>query len=382
MAQCKTCGLKSIFLRVDAQGNCAKCAEMLQRKAKKRAAQEAAKQKAAQRASSEQLHLQQVTQYYEAIVAAHKQADIGLFCCTPTEVPAMMEAMGQFEALAADSQKFADAIRTMKQCDPRRVYQDFRTASYLFDDDTYVRSLHTRYEDKRRTLSKMLAETQAFQADLADIPLVDCDADLTAEIGTPVNMSDIPESKTSNIPARTPRAGISNYIVNDLETTGLSPARAEIIELCAMRFVNFQPVEAFRTYVKPRKGLQPEAAAINHITDEDVQDAPWIEQVLPAFDRFIGTDAPIVGHNVAFDYSFLARYNSSILADAQRGKRKFYDTCDLARRTFEQEKNTLEYLSRAIFGLIREDAHSALSDCLVCGKLFQYICAKRMGLED
>ena len=41
------------------------------------------------------------------------------------------------------------------------------------------------------------------------------------------------------------------YVIFDLETTGLSPQYAEIIEIGAVRVVNGIITERFQTYVKP-----------------------------------------------------------------------------------------------------------------------------------
>ena len=102
-------------------------------------------------------------------------------------------------------------------------------------------------------------------------------------------------------------------VVLDIETTGLSPAKhAEIIEIGAVK-VNVDTkkiVGAFSQLIKPSEAFSiPE-----HITEltticwNDLQDMPYIEDVLPAFYRFLG-DCPIVAHNALFDWPrFLVHY--------------------------------------------------------------------------
>ena len=82
---------------------------------------------------------------------------------------------------------------------------------------------------------------------------------------------------TNNVTSRTPLAKFNDFYAIDLETTGLSAARNEIIQIAIIKFRHFQPVEILTSYVKPRKGLKPETAAINHITEDMVADAPYIE---------------------------------------------------------------------------------------------------------
>ena len=55
--------------------------------------------------------------------------------------------------------------------------------------------------------------------------------------------------------------------------------------------------------MKPRKGLKPEAAAINHITEDMVADAPYIEQIMP---RKIDLDLEYIPHaSVLYDIKLI-----------------------------------------------------------------------------
>lgn len=110
---------------------------------------------------------------------------------------------------------------------------------------------------------------------------------------------------TTNVTSRTPLAKFNDFYAIDLETTGLSAARNEIIQIAIIKFHHFQPVEILTSYVTPRKGLKSEAAAINHITEDMVADAPYIEQIMQSVDAFIGERAPIVAHNLQFEYKVL-----------------------------------------------------------------------------
>ena len=102
-------------------------------------------------------------------------------------------------------------------------------------------------------------------------------------------------------------------VVLDIETTGLSPAKhAEIIEIGAVK-VNIDTkkiVDIFSQLIKPSEAFTiPEhITELTTISWEDLQDMPYIEDVLPAFYRFLG-DCPIVAHNALFDWHrFLVHY--------------------------------------------------------------------------
>jgi len=96
-------------------------------------------------------------------------------------------------------------------------------------------------------------------------------------------------------------------IAFDLETTGLNPAKAEIIEIGAVKFtIDGQVVERFEQLVKPRTTIPPEILETTGISDDMVCNAPPIEAVLNRFVDWIGNDdAILVAHNAPFDSKFL-----------------------------------------------------------------------------
>lgn len=191
--------------------------------------------------------------------------------------------------------------------------------------------------------------------------------------------ADVPPLKEYNVTARTRISSVSTFAAIDTETTGLSITEDEIIQISAVKFVNFQPVEAWTSYVKPKKGLKSRAQKINHITEEDVRDAPDLEEAISAFDAYLAGNFPIVGHNLSFDYNFLRANGSRVMSESILGKRKFYDTLSLAKREYRLGRNSLDYLCRVVLHIARDDAHSALSDAVAAGLLFADICKSRIS---
>ena len=183
---------------------------------------------------------------------------------------------------------------------------------------------------------------------------------------------------TNNVTSRTPLAKFNDFYAIDLETTGLSEVKNEIIQIAIIKFHHFQPVEILSSYVKPRKGLKLEAAAINHITEDMVVDAPYIEQIMQSVEAFIGERAPIVAHNLQFEYKFLAANGGENIAK----KRPLYDTLELSKRIWRLESYSLENVCRNTFKFTPA-LHNAESDALTCGLLFREICSERIGsLKD
>jgi DNA polymerase-3 subunit alpha (Gram-positive type) len=95
-----------------------------------------------------------------------------------------------------------------------------------------------------------------------------------------------------------------DYVVLDIETTGLSRSRHNITEIAAIKFRNGQFVGEFQTLVNPREHIPSFITQLTGIDDEMVKDAPPIEKALPNFIEFLG-DATIVAHNASFDYGFI-----------------------------------------------------------------------------
>jgi DNA polymerase-3 subunit epsilon/ATP-dependent DNA helicase DinG len=92
----------------------------------------------------------------------------------------------------------------------------------------------------------------------------------------------------------------------DLETTGLNPAHDAIIEIGAVRFQGDEVLDEWSSLVNPGRSVPSFITHLTGITQNEVDSAPGLRQVLPAVERFVG-DAPVLGHNVGFDLGFLQR---------------------------------------------------------------------------
>ncbi len=101
------------------------------------------------------------------------------------------------------------------------------------------------------------------------------------------------------------------FVVFDLETTGFSPSKNQIIEIGAVKVVNGSITERFSTFVNPKVPIPFEIEQLTSINDEMVLDAPVIDEILPKFMDFC-KDAVMVAHNADFDMSFI-KHNCAAL---------------------------------------------------------------------
>ena len=152
---------------------------------------------------------------------------------------------------------------------------------------------------------------------------------------------------------------LASCVVFDLETTGLDQRKNEIIEIGAVKVENGVVTGTFNTFVKPKKPVEEEITAINHITNEMLTQAPSINRVLPAFLEFIGK-LPLVAHNAEFDCSFIEVACSRF---GLKFTNKYVDTLELAKEALPELRDHKLGTLCARFGVTNDAAHRALSDC-------------------
>lgn len=157
-----------------------------------------------------------------------------------------------------------------------------------------------------------------------------------------------------------------DYVVFDLETTGLESAKDEIIEIGAVKISKGKIVSTFSTFVKPSVPIPAEITELTHITEDMVADAPAINYVLPDFYKYC-YGCSLVAQNISFDYGFLSAIGKKMLYNFDNPQ---YDTMVMAREKLKGLKNyklgtICEYLGISLVG-----AHRAVNDCLATAKVF------------
>ena len=100
---------------------------------------------------------------------------------------------------------------------------------------------------------------------------------------------------------------MSSIVALDIETTGLDPYHDVIIEIGAVRFNGARMEGEWSTLVNPGRPIPPFITQLTGINNEMVRNAPPIKAVIHQLADFVG-DAPVLGHNVRFDLSFLQQH--------------------------------------------------------------------------
>ena len=97
---------------------------------------------------------------------------------------------------------------------------------------------------------------------------------------------------------------MSLIVAVDIETTGLIPEEDAIIEIGAVKFNGRRVEDEWSTLVNPRRPIPGFITQLTGITNPMVRNAPYLVDVMAEMIAFIG-EAPVVGHNISFDLSFL-----------------------------------------------------------------------------
>ncbi|MCI6241494.1 MAG: PolC-type DNA polymerase III [Clostridium sp.] len=158
----------------------------------------------------------------------------------------------------------------------------------------------------------------------------------------------------------------SEYVVFDIETTGLSPTNNRIIEIGAVRIKDGKIQDTFSEFINPEVPIPYSITKLTSITDAMVQSAPTIDVILPKFLEYIG-DASVVAHNAAFDTGFI-RENAKRLGLTFDST--IVDTMTLAHILLpELGKYTLDRLCKQ-FGVVNEHHHRACDDAAATAEIF------------
>ena len=169
---------------------------------------------------------------------------------------------------------------------------------------------------------------------------------------------------------------VTDYVVFDLETTGVSCNSDAVVEISADKVINGEVVDEFTTLVNPERPIPYTASEVNGITDDMVKDSPFFEEVLSDFLEFVG-DAVLVGHNIhTFDMKFLYR-------DAERFwgltiGNDYIDTLQVARMYLPQLLHYKLVDLAEYYKISTVGAHRALNDCRMNQIVFEHL-AKEMA---
>src|ERR671911_1247394 len=100
------------------------------------------------------------------------------------------------------------------------------------------------------------------------------------------------------------RGPLDEFVVLDVETTGLQPSRQRIIEIAIARFSSGAMTNRWESLCSPGRRVPAYITKLTGIDDDLLEEAPTFGTIADSVVELL-TDAVVVGHNVQFDLSFL-----------------------------------------------------------------------------
>lgn len=156
---------------------------------------------------------------------------------------------------------------------------------------------------------------------------------------------------------------LKNYVVLDLETTGLSKKEDKIIEIGILKVKNDEIVDKYSTLINPEVNIDNEIQNLTGITNEMVKNKPLINEIKNDVLDFIGKST-IIGHNTSFDIGFIEENFGKI-------ENNYIDTVQFSRKLFDTKNHKLstlrEYLNLNI------NSHRSIDDCVTTKELYDCI---------
>jgi len=155
------------------------------------------------------------------------------------------------------------------------------------------------------------------------------------------------------------------FVVFDIETTGLSSSNDRIIEIGAVKIKNGNIIDSFSSYINPQRDIPANITELTGISNEDVKDAPTEEKVIRDFMAFAG-DAVLVAHNANFDMGFL---RSCLGRMNKESENTVLDTLQLTRMLLPQLKSHKLNIVAKHFKVSLENHHRAVDDSKATGEI-------------
>lgn len=158
----------------------------------------------------------------------------------------------------------------------------------------------------------------------------------------------------------------AEYVVFDVETTGLSVVHHTIIELAGVKMRGGEVIDRFESFVNPHGPIPPKIQELTNITDDMVHDAPELANVVRDFAAFVG-DSVLVAHNARFDMGFLHAACEKVGVPTLENP--VLDTLELARFLYPKMRNHRLNTLAANFKVTLDNHHRAVDDSEATGHI-------------
>ena len=154
-----------------------------------------------------------------------------------------------------------------------------------------------------------------------------------------------------------------DFVVFDLETTGLNNRKDRIVEIGAIKYSQGEVVNKMNYLINPGIDIPPVASSIHGIYKKDIADKPYIDSILPEFIQLI-KGSVLVAHNASFDVGFIRKALGRSEMDVP--EIRVLDTIKLSKKAWPGRKSYSQKNLAAFLSIDVKNAHRAEDDCRVC----------------
>ncbi len=171
----------------------------------------------------------------------------------------------------------------------------------------------------------------------------------------------------------------NNIIVFDIETTGLDPDTCEITEIGAVKIDHGEITERFSSFAKPKYPIPIEVQQLTNITNEMVEKAPKIEDVIIDFYNWT-RGCVISGYNiVGFDLKFVKKITNRLGLPFDN---TVIDAYIVAKQANIYPSNYKLATVVKCLGLKLEGAHRAFNDAYATAQVLMELNKKKTKSES
>ena len=161
---------------------------------------------------------------------------------------------------------------------------------------------------------------------------------------------------------------LTDFVVLDVETTGLSPNNGDrVCEIGAVKMRGGAVIETLGSLIDPKRPISPGAYEVNRISARMLEGAPLFESLAPRLKEMI-EGAALVAYNAPFDMSFIL--NEFRIAGYPSLRNVVVDALTMARQLLPGlGRYPQENVARTV-GIAFPVKHRALEDAMVTAQLF------------
>ena len=164
----------------------------------------------------------------------------------------------------------------------------------------------------------------------------------------------------------------SDYVIVDLETSGLDVQKNEIIEVGMLKVHQNEVVQTFNVLIKPEQLISKQIEEITGITNDLLKkDGREISEMLLEIKKFIGKDI-LLGHNVLLDINFLNQASLKYHYDVFDNQ--YCDTMKMCEDILNQDMTQKKLADVATdLNIEVNNCHKELTDCYTVKAIYDVL---------